>query len=96
MVDEAKLSLFASIDSPETPSSAGIFAYLRKATQEERQRLRDLLLKCTPEDITAAARQHLSFSRARVSVVGPMEGMPKSIEDDAKTVNGKWQITIVS
>ena len=61
-LDEAKLSMFADIDAPETPSSVGTGEWIRGLSVESRQEFRSKLLQCGRDDVAELA-QHLVESR---------------------------------
>lgn len=63
-VEEAKLGLFQDLDSPIPPGARAITAYGRlrgNRTPEVRQLFRERLLKLTKEEITHAAKEHLTI-----------------------------------
>jgi Zn-dependent M16 (insulinase) family peptidase len=93
-LDEAKLSLFSAIDAPETPGAAGLYPWLRGASQEQRQLYRDRLLGATRADLERVARTYLHTHTAQVTVVGPRDNIPAEIDESA-LADGAWSITVV-
>ncbi|TDH70445.1 hypothetical protein CCR75_007687 [Bremia lactucae] len=56
-VQEALLSVFASLDAPKTPSMKGRMSFLRGITNEMRQRRREQYLSLKRDDLVRVARQ---------------------------------------
>ncbi|CAH0481918.1 unnamed protein product [Peronospora belbahrii] len=59
-VQEALLSVFASIDAPKTPSMKGRMSFLRGVTNDMRQRRREQYLSLTRQDLVKVAHKYLS------------------------------------
>jgi len=93
-LDEAKISLFGSIDAPESAGNRGLSPWLRNADPNQRQKLRDSMLNCTLADIQRCAKAHLNFQNAQISVVGKNE-VPDEITEASNEPNGKWNITLL-
>lgn len=58
-INEAKLSVFQSLDAPITPESKGNNRFLRKVSQEERHQYRLRLLDVNRQDLIRVAEKHL-------------------------------------
>lgn len=74
-IQEALLSIFASIDSPKTPSVKGKMAFLRGITNEMRQQRREQYLSLTRQDLIDVAgrlfnAEHGDNSASNVVIVG--------------------------
>ena len=54
-LDESKLAIFADVDAPETPSSAGTQQWLNGTSDERRQARRTQLLECSAGDVQDVA-----------------------------------------
>ncbi|KAG1700673.1 hypothetical protein DVH05_011534 [Phytophthora capsici] len=59
-VQEALLSVFASVDAPKTPSMKGRMSFLRGITNDMRQRRREQYLSLKRQDLVDVARKYFS------------------------------------
>lgn len=74
-VQEALLSIFASVDAPKTPAGKGKMAFLRGISNEMRQRRREQYLGATRQQLMDAAQRLFANSeRSNVVIVGKDSG----------------------
>ena len=79
-LEEAQLRAFKALDAPLAPSSRGKSSFSSGFTDAQRQRFRDGLLACTPEDLARVAAVHLAPAlrdAAAVAVLGSAEFAPR-------------------
>lgn len=72
-IEEAKLSVFASIDSPISPGRKGFGLFSQGITNEMRQQFRDRLFEVGKDDLLEASNRYL-FSNSHVdsvAIIGP-------------------------
>ncbi|CAI5712905.1 unnamed protein product [Peronospora destructor] len=71
-VQEALLSVFASVDAPRTPSIMGRLSFLRGITNDMRQRRREQYLSLTRQDLVNVARKYFSkdMTNTRTVIIG--------------------------
>jgi len=70
-VEQAKFQVFASLDSPVSPSRKGTTEFNSGLTWEMRQEKRERLLSTTKKDLIEVAEKYLiEESKASISVVG--------------------------
>ncbi|PFH57559.1 hypothetical protein XA68_14865 [Ophiocordyceps unilateralis] len=73
-LDEAKISVFQSLDAPQSVSKEGMARFIFGLTEEMRQRRREQLLDVTGEQVKEAAHKHLvkaaEEGRERVAFLG--------------------------
>nr|CAB3264904.1 presequence protease, mitochondrial-like [Phallusia mammillata] len=73
-IDEAKLAVFQTIDSPVSPSGRGRNIFISGLDDVTRQQHRDLLLGVDKEQLISAANEYLDESRdTSVVVIGPSD-----------------------
>lgn len=80
-IEEAKLSLFGTMDSPVIPSRKGLSRFRQGITDEMRQKLRDVVFATNRDDLLEMADKYLSpeqFANASVAVVGRGDKPPSS------------------
>lgn len=72
-IEEAKLSVFAEVDKPVSPSNRGMLYFTQGVTDEMRQANRDRLCNVTRDDVIHVARTYLASSDVpnAVAVLGP-------------------------
>lgn len=72
-IEEAKLSVFAEVDKPVSPSNRGMLYFTQGVTDEMRQANRDRLFNVTRDDVMHVARTYLASSDVpnAVAVLGP-------------------------
>lgn len=72
-IEEAKLSVFAEVDKPVSPSNRGMLYFTQGVTDEMRQANRDRLFNVTRDDVIHVARTYLASSDVpnAVAVLGP-------------------------
>jgi hypothetical protein len=72
-IEEAKLSLFKGVDSPESVSDEGMVEFATGIDYEMAQRRREQLLDVTAEDVRKAAEHFLidGAKDTRIAVLGP-------------------------
>jgi Zn-dependent M16 (insulinase) family peptidase len=101
-LEESKLSIFAVVDAPLSPSQKGMAEFLTGVTHEMRQKRREELLSVTRKDVLDVCEAHLStldlektMRRKRgeplgavAAVFGSEEG-ENEIRNDSKNLN-KW------
>lgn len=97
-LEEAKLEMIQSMDSPIAPGSRGELAYgwFREGrTQEMRQAFRDKLLQLTNHDIQSAVEKHIlpNLSSSAAVVFAGRELLEK--EEDILKQQGKNQLTSI-
>ncbi|KAG5510871.1 hypothetical protein JKF63_06372 [Porcisia hertigi] len=80
-VNEAKLRLFSSIDSPYAADSYGEAYFYNNIRQDVKQAMRDALLSVTPEDVVRVAEYFKPQSTTVVSIL-----QPQSVSADAAAV----------
>ncbi|KAL8872954.1 MAG: hypothetical protein Q9174_001503 [Haloplaca sp. 1 TL-2023] len=70
--EEAKLSVFQSIDAPESVSDEGMTRFLSGVNEDMEQRKREQLLDVQKQDVVDVAQEHLidGIPNARVAVLG--------------------------
>lgn len=71
---EAKLTIFQSIDAPESPSDSGVDSFIRNISLEERQHLRNELLCIKANDIVVTAKNVFTdkvVMDSSITVIGP-------------------------
>ncbi|XP_061879083.1 presequence protease, mitochondrial isoform X1 [Entelurus aequoreus] len=85
-IDEAKLSIFSSVDSPVAPSSKGLSVFLSGLTDEMKQHHRERLFAVTHENILDAAERYLcaGHKTCGVAILGP--------ENDAIKKDPSWVV----
>ena len=86
-IEEAKLSIFSSIDSPVSPGGRGVMQFRTGLTDRIRQMNRDRLFATTREDLIGACERYLVPSPSQVvskCVIGPHN--PSVVE------SGDWKI----
>lgn len=78
-INEAKLSVFQSVDKPITPSQVGDLPFLQKISYEEKQKLRLALLSVSKDDLVRVASNHLvgRESGAAFAMLGPKGSQPR-------------------
>lgn len=71
-LEEAKLSVFQSLDAPESVSEEGITQFLTGVDQDMQQRRREQLLDVTAEQVKAVADKYLvdGMDKAHIAVLG--------------------------
>ncbi|POM67555.1 Metalloprotease family M16C [Phytophthora palmivora] len=71
-VQEALLSVFASVDAPKTPSMKGRMSFLRGITNDMRQRRREKYLSLKRQDLVDVARKYFTedISEKRTVIIG--------------------------
>merc|ERR1712137_820219 len=75
-MEEAKLSLFGTMDTPTVPSRKGLSRFRQGITDEMRQKLRDTVFATNRDDLMEMAEKYLSpeqIANASVAVLGNME-----------------------
>ncbi|DBA05101.1 TPA: hypothetical protein N0F65_000789 [Lagenidium giganteum] len=82
-VQEALLSLFASIDAPKTPSMKGKMAFMRGITNEMRQQRREHYLRLTRQELVATAQKHFATKPAGNVVIFGKETLMPEFQDKA-------------
>ncbi|XP_065057689.1 presequence protease, mitochondrial-like [Rhopilema esculentum] len=72
-IEEAKLSVFASIDSPVSPGNKGITLFSQRITHEMRQQFRDRLFQVNRDGILDVAKKYLASDDTvdSMAVIGP-------------------------
>ncbi|KAK7194458.1 metallo-peptidase, Clan ME, Family M16C [Novymonas esmeraldas] len=70
-VSEAKLRLFASIDSPYAADSYGEAYFYNDVRQDTKQAMRDALLSVTPEDVVNVAHYFAPQASTIISILQP-------------------------
>lgn len=72
-IEEAKLSVFAEVDKPVSPSNRGMLYFTQGVTDEMRQANRDRLFNVTRDDVMHVTRTYLASSDVpnAVAVLGP-------------------------
>ncbi|CAG8820533.1 18111_t:CDS:2, partial [Racocetra fulgida] len=83
-MDEAKLSIFQSIDAPISVAQEGLIYFEDRISDDMRQIRREQLLSVTEDDVKKAAKileqqEHLNS----ITIIG--EGKPEILEDS------KWK-----
>ena len=84
-INEAKLSVFQSVDHPITPESKGNNLFLRKVSQEDRHQFRLRLLDVTRQDLIRVADKYLlnrTTEGSGSAIIGP----------ETKNVASDWKI----
>ncbi|XP_076838253.1 presequence protease, mitochondrial [Brachyhypopomus gauderio] len=79
-VDEAKLSVFSTVDAPIAPSDKGFGLFLSGISDEVKQTHRERLFAVTHKNLTDVAGRYLGFGQSTcgVAVLGPEnEGIKK-------------------
>ncbi|KAL6068398.1 putative Zn-dependent peptidase, insulinase-like [Balamuthia mandrillaris] len=76
-LEEAKMRLFSSLDSPVAPSNQGTQEFLRDITYEMRQRHREALFATTRADLLSVADRYLDDregkAKASIAILGATE-----------------------
>ncbi|CAG8814210.1 19403_t:CDS:2, partial [Racocetra persica] len=85
-MDEAKLSIFQSIDAPISVAQEGLIYFEDRISDDMRQLRREQLLSVTEDDVKKAAKileqqEHLNWNS--ITIIG--EGKPEILEDS------KWK-----
>ncbi|KAM9308203.1 uncharacterized protein PAF06_012368 [Gastrophryne carolinensis] len=72
-IDEGKLSLFSSVDSPTAPSAKGKTLFLSGRSDEMRQKLRERIFAVSHADLVNAASKYLSVGQSThgEAILGP-------------------------
>ncbi|XP_006000818.1 presequence protease, mitochondrial isoform X1 [Latimeria chalumnae] len=72
-IDEAKLSVFSTVDAPIAPADKGLNRFLYGITDEMKQRHREQLFAVTHESLVHVASKYLAFGQSThgVSILGP-------------------------
>ncbi|XP_048577548.1 presequence protease, mitochondrial isoform X1 [Nematostella vectensis] len=85
-INEAKLAVFAAVDSPVSPSNRGMLYFTQGITDAMRQAQRDRLFAVSRDDIVNVTRKYLSSSEATNSyaLVGP--------ENDVIDKDDSWTV----
>ncbi|KAI9775312.1 MAG: Mitochondrial presequence protease [Geoglossum umbratile] len=71
-IEEAKLSVFKSLDAPQSVSSEGMTLFLEGVTEEMKQERRERLLDVTGGDVREAAQKYLvgGMGKGNIAVLG--------------------------
>jgi Zn-dependent M16 (insulinase) family peptidase len=86
-IEEAKLSLFASLDGPEAPSRKGLQEFEYGIPDEARQKRRDGLFSTDRKKVVQVARKYLAKDALfSVAVFGAQESASQF------TVEDGWQV----
>lgn len=62
-VEQAKLRIFASVDSPVSPTNKGLRYFMHKITHEMRQSNRDRLFAVSADDVKEVAEKYLDTTK---------------------------------
>ncbi|KAL1917801.1 uncharacterized protein VTP21DRAFT_3635 [Calcarisporiella thermophila] len=85
---EAKLSIFQSVDAPQSVSEEGMFSFADGVSDEMRQRRREALLSVTEDDVKEAAGRYLGLQELEgnhaVAVIGE--------QDQQMDEEGGWKV----
>ena len=86
-LEEAKLSVFQSLDAPESVSEEGMTRFLSGVDEDMEQRKREQLLDVTKEDLREAAQKYVveKMDSARLAVLGEKKDWIEESDD--------WQIS---
>ncbi|KAL8637521.1 MAG: hypothetical protein Q9228_005214 [Teloschistes exilis] len=81
-LEEAKLSVFQSVDAPESVSDEGMTRFLSGVDEDMEQRKREQLLDVKKEDVVEVAQKYLveGMGQARVAVLGEDKELFKDSE----------------
>ncbi|KAH0542232.1 Mitochondrial presequence protease [Glutinoglossum americanum] len=79
-IEEAKLSVFQSLDAPKSVSSEGMTLFLEGVTEEMAQARREQLLDVTERDVGEAAQKYLveGMDKRNLAVLGETSGWVKA------------------
>ncbi|KXJ26327.1 Presequence protease, mitochondrial [Exaiptasia diaphana] len=83
-IDEAKLAVFASVDSPVSPGNRGLGYFSQGVTDEMKQTQRDRLFAVTRDDLIDVTRRYLSSTSNSVALLGP--------ENERTSTDSTWTI----
>lgn len=92
-VSEAKLSVFGSLDAPQSPSARGVRPFFGDLSYAQRQRFRDQLFAVTRRDVARVAAKYLVRGREVVTVAGSSDMIPTEVMSDLERNDGLWMIT---
>ncbi|XP_077347236.1 presequence protease, mitochondrial [Lithobates pipiens] len=72
-VEEAKLSVFSTVDSPVAPSDKGKMLFLRGISDEMKQLYRERMIAATHKDLVNAASKYLTAGNSTrgITILGP-------------------------
>nr|XP_033787421.1 presequence protease, mitochondrial [Geotrypetes seraphini] len=72
-IDEAKLSVFSSVDAPISPTSKGIRQFLNGISGEMKQKQREQLFEVNHKNLTDVANKYLALGQSTkgIAIVGP-------------------------
>ena len=76
-IDEAKISMFGSMDSPVVPSRKGLSMYNQGITNEMRQQVRDGVFATTREDLVQVMEKYIDNQTPAITVIGNAEKIPE-------------------
>ncbi|KAI9750811.1 MAG: Mitochondrial presequence protease [Lichina confinis] len=81
-IEEAKLSVFQSVDAPQSVNEEGMLRFLSGISDDMRQRRREQLLDVTAEDVQRAANDYVTnpVERGYLAVLGPKQGWLKEAD----------------
>eukprot|EP00794_Sanderia_malayensis_P000544 gene544-1199_t len=85
-VEEAKLSVFAAIDSPISPANRGFGLFSQGITDDMKQMYRDRLFQCSEDDLVDVSNRYLlpGVQVDSRTIIGP--------ENEQLEKSDKWQI----
>jgi len=86
-IEEAKLSIFSSIDSPISPGARGVMQFRTGLTDRIRQKNRDRLFSTNREDLITACKKYLIPGSDHVvskAVIGP--------KNESVLESGDWSV----
>jgi len=86
-INEAKLSVFQSVDHPVTPENRGNNLFIRKVTQEDRHQHRLRLLDVNRQDLIRVSEKHLKNRKGEgtgLAIIGPEN---KDVPTDWKVIH---------
>lgn len=86
-MNEAKLSIFGSMDSPVSVRNDGMNYFKYQISENLRQQRRDMLFQVTPEQVRLAAEKYLMDQDVKSSITVMAQGnVPEAVQ------NSEWSV----